>query len=214
MIAIIIYKVSTIIYKASTATAGTAVGADEAALLVDKGFLSAGGAHLSLGLGAIGDILLERALHAVLPSVDALIIELERTHKFDDVVDRHTVAQHTRDELGIVPILGVELLRQALDSGLVATLVFKLEVIAMAAVLIGLLDYLATGDGLGQHDTFLVVLQTGENLVGIAVEQSYKSHPLLAVVLEAHHVAHPNGCRRDKWYNPCIRSARLRRRDG
>ena len=26
--------------------------------------------------------------------------------------------------------------------------------------------------------------------------------------------SHPNGCRRDKWYNPCIRSARLRRRDG
>ena len=190
MIAIIIYKVSTIIYKASTATAGTTVGTDKAALLVDKGFLSTSGAHLSLGLSTIGDILLERALHAVLPSVDALVIELKRTHKFDDVVDRHTVAQHTRDELGIVPILGVELLRQALDSSLVAALVFKLEVIAMAAVLVGLLDYLATSDGLGQNDTFLIVLQTGENLVGIAVEQSYKSHPLLAVVLEAHHVAH------------------------
>ena len=59
----------------------------------------------------------------------------------------------------------------------------------MLAVLVGLLYYLALCHGLGQHDTLLVVLQSGEYLIGIAVEQAHKGHPFLLVVLEAHHVA-------------------------
>ncbi len=43
-------------------------------------------------------------------------------------------------------------------------------------------------DRLGQGDALFVVLQSGEYLVRIAVEQSDESHPLLLVVLEAHHV--------------------------
>ena len=121
------------------------------------------------------------------PRIFAFGSFMRRTH-IDEIPNFINVLKGDMSIIG--PRLGVELLRQALDSSLVATLVFKLEVIAMAAVLVGLLDYLATGDGLGQHDTFLIVLQTGEDFIGIAVEQSYKSHPLLAVVLEAHHVAH------------------------
>ena len=57
------------------------------------------------------------------------------------------------------------------------------------SVIILLLDNLSFGDCLGQNDAFLVVLQTGEYLVRIAVEKPDESHPLLLVVLETHHIA-------------------------
>ena len=105
------------------------------------------------------------------------------------MVDRHTIAQHAGDQLGIVPVFRIELLAQSFHRGLVATLVLKLEVIAMRTVGVGLLDDLALGDALRQHNAFVVVLQTGEDLVRITVEQSDEGHPLLTVVLEAHYVA-------------------------
>ena len=103
--------------------------------------------------------------------------------------DGHAVAQHARDELGIVPVLGVELLAESLDGGLVAALVLELEVVALGAIGIHLLDNLSLRHALGQQYALLVVLQAGEYLVGIAVEQSDEGHPLLLVVLEAYHVA-------------------------
>ena len=57
------------------------------------------------------------------------------------------------------------------------------------SVLVLLLDYLTFGDCLRQYDAFLIVLQTGEYLVRISVEQSYECHPFLFVVLETHNVA-------------------------
>ena len=104
------------------------------------------------------------------------------------MINRHSVAQHTADELGIVPILRVEFLRQTLDGGLVATFVLKLEVVAACTVIVHLLDNLATGDGLRQYDTLIVILKTREDLIGIAVEQSDEGHPFLFVVLETHDV--------------------------
>ena len=56
-------------------------------------------------------------------------------------------------------------------------------------VIVLLLDNLSLGDCLGQNDAFLVVLQTGEYLVRIAVEKPDESHPLLLVVLETHNIA-------------------------
>ena len=105
------------------------------------------------------------------------------------MVDRHAIAQHTADEFCVVPIFGVELLREALNRGLVSALVLKLEVVAALARLVHVLDNLTLGDCLGQYDTLVVVLKTGEDLVGITVEQSHECHPFLLVVLEAHHVA-------------------------
>ena len=134
-------------------------------------------------------ILLQGALHTRFPGVDALVPQLQRAHQLDDVLNGHAVTQHTRDELGVVPVLGIELLRQALDRNLVATRVLELEVIALRTVGIHLLHNLTLRHRLRQQDTLLVVLQTGEDLVGIAVEQSDERHPLLLVVLKAHHVA-------------------------
>ena len=75
-----------------------------------------------------------------------------------------------------------------LDGGLIAALVDKLEVVALAAVLIGGLDNLAVGYVLGAEDAIFVVGQTGEDLIGFAVAQTYESDPFLLIVLEAHHV--------------------------
>ncbi len=134
-------------------------------------------------------VLLQGAFHTRLPGVDALVLQRQRTNELDDMFDGHTVAQHTADELGVVPVLRVELLRQALDGNLIAATVLKLKVVALRAVGVHLLDDLALRDRLRQEDTLLVVLQTSEYLVGIAVKQSDERHPLVLVVLEAHDVA-------------------------
>ena len=97
--------------------------ADEASLLVNQGFVATVGALLSLGFGAVLNVFLQGTLYTILPSVDALAIELERTYQLDNLLDRHTVAQHAGNQLGIVPILFVELLRKALYGSLVSALV-------------------------------------------------------------------------------------------
>ena len=105
------------------------------------------------------------------------------------MLDRHAITEHTGNQLGIVPILRVELLRETLNRRLVSALVLELEVVAALSVRLNLLYNLALRHGLRQGDALLVVLQTGENLVRIAVEQTHESYPFLLVVLEAHHVA-------------------------
>ena len=144
---------------------------------------------LSLSLSAVGNIFLEGALHTVLPGVDTLALQLQRAHQLDDVGDRHAIAQHTRNQLGIVPVLRIELLAQSLDGCLIATFVLKLEVVALGAIRIHLLDDLTFRHRLRQQDAFLVVLQTGEYLVGITMQQTHKGHPFLLIILETHHIA-------------------------
>ena len=101
----------------------------------------------------------------------------------------HTIAQHTGDQLGIVPVFGIELLRKTFHGGLVTTFVLKLEVIALRAVGIDLLNDLTVCHGLGKDDPLLIVLKTREDLIRITVEQADKGHPFLLVVLETYHVA-------------------------
>ena len=45
--------------------------------------------------------------------------------------DRHTVAQHTGNQLGIVPVFRIKLLAQSLNRNLIASLVHKLEVVSL-----------------------------------------------------------------------------------
>lgn len=54
----------------SAAFRSAAVGADETPFLIYEGFLSAIGAGLSAGTGAVGQIFLQRALHTHLPRID------------------------------------------------------------------------------------------------------------------------------------------------
>ena len=91
--------------------------------------MAAVGASLARGLGAVRQVLFQCAFHTHLPGVDRLRIEFQTAHEFEHLVDRHTIAQHARDELGIVPVLGVELVAQTLDGGFVAALVDELEVV-------------------------------------------------------------------------------------
>ena len=67
-------------------------------------------------------------------------VKFQRADKADDVVYGHAVAQHAADELGIVPIFGVELLGQSLYGGLVAALVHELEVVSLLSVVTDVLD--------------------------------------------------------------------------
>ena len=157
----------------------TAVLADEAAFLVHKCLVSAYRAYQTLSLCAVNYILLQRTLHTVLPCVDALVLQLQRAYELYYVVDRHAVAQNARDELRVVPILRVELLRETLNRRLVSALVLELEVVAALSVRFNLLYNLALRHCLRQGDALLVVLQTGEYLVRIAVEQTHESHPFL-----------------------------------
>ena len=104
------------------------------------------GALLAAGWSAGWEILLQRTLHTHLPGVDRLRIKFETVDELDYLIDRHTVAKHTRDEFGIVPVLRVELVRKTFDGGLVTALVDELEVVALGASLgISSLDDLALG---------------------------------------------------------------------
>ena len=101
------------------------------------------------------------------------------------LLDRHTVAQDARDELGIVPVFGIELAVQTFDGYLEAFLVAELEVVVSFAVFVPVLDYLAVGNALRHHDTFVVIGYTGEDLVRTSILETNESDPLLAIVLEA-----------------------------
>jgi hypothetical protein len=57
-------------------SAGTAILADETSFLIDQRLMSAVRAYLSLGLSAIGYILLQSTLHTVFPCIDALRLQL------------------------------------------------------------------------------------------------------------------------------------------
>ena len=103
--------------------------ADETAFLVDQRFVSAVGTLLAFGLCAVLDIFLEGAFHTVLPCIDAFAVQLERSDQLDHLHNGHTVAQHARDEFGIVPVFLVELLGKPLNGGLVSALVLGLAAV-------------------------------------------------------------------------------------
>ena len=73
-------------------------------------------------------------LSADLPRIDVFAFQLQRIDKFYHILNRHAIAQHARNELGIVPILLIKLLTQSLYGHLIATFVLELEVIALRAV--------------------------------------------------------------------------------
>ena len=105
------------------------------------------------------------------------------------MADRHAIAQHSGNKLCVVPVLRVEFLVQALDGCLVSALVLKLEIIAVSAVFVGLLDDFSLCNALRKQDSLIVILQACEYLVWITIEQSDESHPLVTVVLETDNVA-------------------------
>ena len=68
--------------------------ADKASFLIYKGFVSTIGALLTLCLGTVLNVFLQGTLYTVLPGVDALAIELERTYEFDNLLDGHTITEY------------------------------------------------------------------------------------------------------------------------
>ena len=134
----------TFVFAVRLSAAGSTAGlADETAFLVDESFVATVGAFLALGFGAVEHIFLQSTFHTIFPSVDVLAVELQGAYQFDDLLDRHAVAQYTGNQLGIVPILFVELLRQTLDGDFVSALVLELEVVTLDTVFIDILDDMA-----------------------------------------------------------------------
>ena len=134
----------TFVFAARLSAAGsTASLADEAAFLVDETLIAAVGTFLALGFGAVEHILLQGTFHTIFPSVDVLAVELQGAYQFDDLLDRHAVAQHARDKLGVVPVFLVELLGQTFDGDFVSALVFELEVVTLDTVFVNILDDVA-----------------------------------------------------------------------
>ena len=103
--------------------------------------------------------------------------------------DRHTVAQHTGNQLGIVPVFRIKLLAQSLNRNLISSLVHKLEVVSLQSSIQNGLHNLAFAYRFRQHDTLVLILQTREDFVWMTVEQSNQSHPFLLIILESHHIA-------------------------
>ena len=71
---------------------------------------------------------------------------------------RHTVAQHTGNQLGIVPVFRIKLLAQSLNRNLIASLVHKLEVISLQASIQNGLHDLTFAYRFRQHDTLVLIL--------------------------------------------------------
>ena len=131
------------------------------------------------------DIALEGALNTHLPCVDGLAVQFQTAHEFQHLGYGHTISQYTRDQLGVVPELRVELLAQSLDGGLEATLVDELEVITLNTILADSLDDLALSDRLGTEDALIIIGNTSEDFVGTSVNQAdkgpYRSTPEISL---------------------------------
>ena len=145
-------------------------------------------AFLAFCLRTVRQVFLQSAFHTVLPSVDRFVIQFHTLNQFDHLVDRHTVAQDTGDQLGIVPEFRIELAVQTFDRHLVTPLILELEVVMLLAVLVIALDNATLRNVLRQHDTFIVIGKTGKDFVRATIQQTDKCNPLLTVVLEFHHV--------------------------
>ena len=48
-------------------------------------------------------ITLERFANTINPGIDIIIVHLRRSEQFDNLVHGHTISQHTRNQLGVIP---------------------------------------------------------------------------------------------------------------
>ena len=74
-----------------------------AAATVYDGLLAAVGTYF-VGGGAILDVAAQGAGHTVFPSRDGVLVEGQLGDKVNNVRNRHSVAQDTGNQLGVVPI--------------------------------------------------------------------------------------------------------------
>ena len=71
-------------------------------------------------------------------------------YQFYNLIDRHSVTEHTGNQFSIVPIFFVELFRQTFNGCFVSTFVFKLEIISFVAFFINVFDDASGSDRFGQ----------------------------------------------------------------
>ena len=123
-----------------------AAHADRTVILVNQRLLAAVRALL-LRFGSVGNILFERTGHTVFPSIDTLGVQVQRLDQRHHVQNRHSVAQHARNQLCIVPEFLVEQAGNTADGIRIAILVGVLEIVTLVAV--GIL----LGDGIVLYAT-------------------------------------------------------------
>ena len=92
-----------------SATRCAASFTNQTAFLINKCFITAVRTFLAFGFRAISYVLLQSTFHTVLPGIDAFTIQLQRADKFHHLFNWHTIAEHTRYQFGIVPILFIKL---------------------------------------------------------------------------------------------------------
>ena len=128
---------------AGSSTLGIAARhAGQTAVLIGHIFLSAARAF-TLGFRAVDDILFQCTAHAGLPRVDRLAVQMQGLDQRHGLLDRHAMAQDTRDQLGVVPELLVEQTRDTADGIRIAVTVGILEVVTFGAVLFAYLYNIA-----------------------------------------------------------------------
>lgn len=172
----------------SAAPGGATVLTDQASLLINELVRATVWTGLTICDCAGSNVPPESSLDTVLPGIDALISKVEPSDEIDHLVDRHTIAEDAGDEFRIVPELWIELLIQSGDRGPESSLIGELKVVVLGSVRLVDLDYLALGDTLGDIESLVLVIDTGEDLVGTAVTHTDEGDPALLVVLEANDV--------------------------
>ena len=139
-------------------TASATMFADKTAFLVNQRLVATVRTFLPLRLCTVHNILFQGTTHADLPRIDVFAFQLQRIDKFYHILNRHAIAQHARNELGIVPILLIKLLTQSLYGHLIATFVLELEVIALRTVGQLTLHDASLRYGLWQYNALFVIL--------------------------------------------------------
>jgi len=139
-------------------------------LLIDQ--VSTGAiATLLAGLiaGAIGNITFKCSLYSIFPGVDRFTVKFESLYEIEDIDDGHTIADNTRYELGVVPELFVEHMRDTSKYTRITKTVNIVKIIpGLTALEILFLDNPTLFNGSG-NDTGIFVYNTGENLIRLSV---------------------------------------------
>ena len=112
---------------------------------------------------------------------------MQRLDQRHHVQNRHSVAQHARNQLCIVPEFLVEQAGNTADGIRIAILVGVLEIVTLVAV--GILNLQDNSLGhLFRNEHRVLFELTGKNLVRTIVVDSHKGDPVLFAVLEPHDI--------------------------
>ncbi|MDT4868550.1 hypothetical protein FQZ97_1035220 [compost metagenome] len=98
------------------------------------------------------------------------------------------MAQNARNQLGIIPEDGVELMGKPFNGGFIAPLIGEPEVVPRVPVFVAVFNDLPFIHPARKQDAVFVIGQPGKDLIGPVIYFADKSDPFFFFVLESHHV--------------------------